>query len=66
MVQDQIKKGQLDQLPKFQLLGAVAQQAHPSHEHYLPLLVAAGRDAALVTALRSLLYWPNERVSTFQ
>lgn len=42
MVQDQIKKGQLDQLPKFQLLGAVAQQAHPSHEHYLPLLVAAG------------------------
>jgi 4,5-DOPA dioxygenase extradiol len=42
VVQDQIKKGQLDQLPKFQSLGAVAQQAHPSHEHYLPLLVAAG------------------------
>lgn len=42
VVQDQIKKGQLDQLHKFQSLGAVAQQAHPSHEHYLPLLVAAG------------------------
>ena len=42
VVRDQIKKGQLDQLPKFQSLGAVAQQAHPSHEHYLPLLVAAG------------------------
>lgn len=38
----QSKNGQLDQLPKFQSLGAVAQQAHPSHEHYLPLLVAAG------------------------
>ncbi len=42
VVQDQIKKGQLDQLAAFQSLGAVAQQAHPSHEHYLPLLLAAG------------------------
>ena len=26
----------------FRKLGAVAQQAHPTHEHYLPLLYAAG------------------------
>jgi 4,5-DOPA dioxygenase extradiol len=42
VVQNQIKKGQLDALQHFQSLGAVAQQAHPSHEHYLPLLYAAG------------------------
>ncbi len=42
VVQDQIKKGQLDALAQFQKLGAVAQQAHPTHEHYLPLLYAAG------------------------
>lgn len=42
VVQDQIKKGQLDALAQFQRLGAVAQQAHPTHEHYLPLLYATG------------------------
>ena len=42
VVQDQIKKGQLDALQHFQQLGAVARQAHPTHEHYLPLLYAAG------------------------
>lgn len=42
VVQEQIKKGQLDALQNFQHLGAVAQQAHPTHEHYLPLLYAAG------------------------
>lgn len=42
VVQEQIKKGQLDTLQNFQKLGAVAQQAHPTHEHYLPLLYAAG------------------------
>ncbi len=42
VVQDHIKSGRLDQLPKFQALGAVAQQAHPSHDHFLPLLYAAG------------------------
>jgi 4,5-DOPA dioxygenase extradiol len=42
VVQEQIKKGQLDTQQNFQKLGAVAQQAHPTHEHYLPLLYAAG------------------------
>ena len=42
VVQEQIKKGQLGALQDFQKLGAVAQQAHPTHEHYLPLLYAAG------------------------
>ena len=41
-VHDQIKTGQLDTLQNFQALGAVAQQAHPTYEHYLPLLYAAG------------------------
>jgi len=42
LVQDQIKKGELNTLQNFQALGAVAQQAHPTYEHYLPLLYAAG------------------------
>lgn len=42
VVQGQIKNGQLDALQNFQTLGALARQAHPSHEHYLPLLYAAG------------------------
>jgi len=42
VVEAQIKKGQLDALPQFQSLGAVAKQSHPTHEHYLPLLYAAG------------------------
>jgi 4,5-DOPA dioxygenase extradiol len=42
VVQEQIKKGQLDALPNFQSLGATARQAHPTHDHYLPLLYAAG------------------------
>lgn len=42
VVQEQIKKGQLDALQNFLNLGPVARQAHPSHEHYLPLLYAAG------------------------
>ena len=42
VVQDQIKKGQLGALQDFLKLGPVARQAHPTHEHYLPLLYAAG------------------------
>ncbi|MET4578036.1 4,5-DOPA dioxygenase extradiol [Ottowia thiooxydans] len=42
LVQDQIKKGQLDALAHFQKLGQVARMSHPTHEHYLPLLYAAG------------------------
>ena len=42
LVQTQIESGQLSTLHNFQALGTVAQQAHPTHEHYLPLLYAAG------------------------
>jgi 4,5-DOPA dioxygenase extradiol len=38
----QMEKGDLAGLADFQKLGPVAQLAHPSHEHYLPLLYAAG------------------------
>jgi 4,5-DOPA dioxygenase extradiol len=41
-VQEQIKSSQLDKLQNFLELGAVAKQAHPSYEHYLPLLYTAG------------------------
>lgn len=42
VVHEQIKAGQLDKLQRFLDLGAVARQAHPSYDHYLPLLYAAG------------------------
>ncbi len=41
-VEGQIARGDLATLPHFQTLGRVAQWAHPTHEHYLPLLYAAG------------------------
>lgn len=41
-VADWMAQGRLDQLQDFQRLGAVARMAHPSHEHFLPLLYAAG------------------------
>ena len=37
-----LQQGNLDALQNFQKLGHVAKMAHPSHEHYLPLLYAAG------------------------
>ncbi len=37
-----LQQGNLDALPNFQKLGQVANMAHPTHEHYLPLLYAAG------------------------
>jgi 4,5-DOPA dioxygenase extradiol len=37
-----IEKGNLPQLAEFQKLGPLAEQAHPTYDHYLPLLVAAG------------------------
>jgi 4,5-DOPA dioxygenase extradiol len=37
-----LQQGNLDALQGFQKLGQVAKMAHPSHEHYLPLLYAAG------------------------
>ena len=41
-VANDLKSGNLAALKDFQALGAVAQQAHPTHEHFLPLLYAAG------------------------
>lgn len=38
----QIEVGQLDALPDFRQLGHTAELAHPSWEHFLPLLYAAG------------------------
>lgn len=38
--------GRMDALADFQQMGSVAQMAHPSWEHYLPLLYAAGAAAA--------------------
>jgi 4,5-DOPA dioxygenase extradiol len=38
----QIEKGDLGGLADFQKLGQVAQLAHPTYDHYLPLLYAAG------------------------
>jgi 4,5-DOPA dioxygenase extradiol len=37
-----LQTGNFAALQQFQALGAVAQQAHPTHEHLLPLLYAAG------------------------
>jgi 4,5-DOPA dioxygenase extradiol len=39
---EHIAQGRLDALPGFQSLGQVAQMAHPTYDHYLPLLYAAG------------------------
>jgi 4,5-DOPA dioxygenase extradiol len=41
-VADQMQKGDLAALADFQQMGSVAQLAHPTHDHYLPLLYAAG------------------------
>ncbi|MDB5929590.1 MAG: Extradiol ring-cleavage dioxygenase, class enzyme subunit [Polaromonas sp.] len=37
-----LQQGNLDALQHFQKLGALARMAQPSHEHFLPLLYAAG------------------------
>ena len=39
---EHVQQGRLSALPDFQKMGQVAQLAHPSFEHYLPLLYAAG------------------------
>ncbi len=38
----QIEQGDFDAVARFQELGTVAQLSHPTHEHFLPLLYAAG------------------------
>lgn len=42
VVAGQLQQGQLAALAGFQSLGTVAQMAHPTWDHYLPLLHAAG------------------------
>jgi 4,5-DOPA dioxygenase extradiol len=37
-----VQQGQLDALQNFQKLGSLATMAHPTYEHLLPLLYAAG------------------------
>ncbi len=37
-----VQQGDLGKLQHFQKLGSLASMAHPTHEHYLPLLYAAG------------------------
>jgi len=45
-VQGHIKRGELESLVQFQKQGELARLAHPTHEHYLPLLYAAGAASA--------------------
>lgn len=41
-IAERIEHGDLDGLADFQKLGSLAQLAHPTYDHYLPLLHAAG------------------------
>lgn len=43
---EQITEGKLGELQNFQKMGQVAQLAHPTFEHYLPLLYTAGAASA--------------------
>ncbi|MDP2164193.1 MAG: 4,5-DOPA dioxygenase extradiol [Hydrogenophaga sp.] len=48
-IADYLHNGEHAALQDFQNLGAVAQQAHPTHEHFLPLFYAAGAVGATET-----------------
>jgi 4,5-DOPA dioxygenase extradiol len=41
-VAEQITSGHLEGLVDFQAQGEIAKMSHPSHDHFLPLLYAAG------------------------
>lgn len=41
-VVEQVQSGRLENLAQFQQWGEIAQLAHPTYEHFLPLLYAAG------------------------
>ena len=41
-IADYLQNGNLAAVQNFQTLGAVAQQSHPTHDHFLPLLYAVG------------------------
>lgn len=43
---EHLKAGRVDALAEFQQLGTVARMAHPTYDHYLPLLYAAGASDA--------------------
>ncbi len=45
-ISDHVELGNLSALQDFQKMGSVAQLAHPTFEHYLPLLYAAGAAGA--------------------
>ena len=47
VIADHVAQGRLSALQDFQKLGQVAQLAHPTFEHYLPLLYAAGAASVL-------------------
>ena len=71
-IADQVQSGQRAALADFQNLGPLAQRAHPTFEHYLPLLYAAGAATdndnvsyfntdfqAASIAMRSMIWSPN-------
>ena len=57
-----LQQGKLDALQNFQKLGSLASMAHPTHEHYLPLLYAADAGEPFHGAAR--LFYAQFRVAS--